>query len=240
MLTDTHCHLNMCIKKEFDVLLPPCFQEMVEPFIQEAQKKSVTTIINVGTSVIESKNCIALAHAFPGTLYATIGTHPNDGDKESWQHDVATYRELLQHDRQDTEKKEKIIVGIGETGLDFYREGYDKELQYALFKEQIEIALEYSLPIIVHTRHAHDEVLKVIAEYKQHNLRGIIHCFSEEQTFAQHAIDLGFLLGIGGTITYPKNEYLREVVRTVGLDAIVLETDAPFLPPQEIQIGRAH
>ncbi|MCL4361303.1 TatD family hydrolase [Candidatus Dependentiae bacterium] len=139
---------------------------------------------------------------------------------------------IKNHDFSATANK---IVAIGECGLDYHYPEYDKNLQYDAFKAQIEIALENDLALVIHTRSAKDEVLKILSEYKNDKLRGTIHCFSEDLQFAQDAIKLGFVLGIGGTITYPKNEILRNVLKTVGIENIILETDAPYLSPQEIR-----
>ena len=108
-------------------------------------------------------------------------------------------------------------------------------MQYDGLKAQIELSLEYNLPIIIHTRDARSEVLEVLKQYKNESMRGIIHCFSEDQRFADDAISLGFVLGIGGPLTYPKNNRVRSIFSTVPLDKIVLETDSPFLPPQIIR-----
>ncbi len=227
MFVDTHCHINTIIKKEFDQPLPENFKELALPIINAAQRQHVTTIINVGTSLIESVNCVQLAITFEN-VWATLGTHPNDLTT-TWKEDVTAYKKMLEGPHKNK------IVGIGEIGLDYHYPEYHKQRQYDGFKAQLELALEYNLPIVIHTRDAHDETLKIVSEYKQNNLRGIIHCFSESATFALHARELNFLLGIGGTITYPKNQYLRDICIETPLSSIVLETDAPFLPPQYIR-----
>ncbi len=227
MFTDTHCHINMMVKKEFDVPLPQNFKELALPIITQAQKAGITKIINVGTSVPESQNCMQLAQAFD-RCYATIGTHPNDL-KSDWKNDIATYKKWL------SAKETYKIVGIGEIGLDYHYPNYNKQIQYDGFKAQIELALEHNLPIVIHTRDAGGEVLEVLSEYKNDRARGVIHCFSEDQDFANYALELGFVLGIGGTLTYPKNKVLREIFTLAPLNKIVLETDAPFLPPQKFR-----
>ncbi len=224
MLIDTHCHLNTIVKSEFDAPLPENFSELVQPYLDEARSHHVTRIINVGTSLIESINCVLLATHFKN-IWATLGTHPNDLTAD-WKSDIVAYKKILQ-----SSDKERI-VGIGEIGLDYHYSDFDKQRQYDGFRAQIELALEHDLPIVIHTRDAADETLHVIEEYKQNNIRGIIHCFSENAAFAQHARELGFLLGIGGPLTYPKNQYLRDIFIETPLTSIVLETDAPFLPPQ--------
>ena len=227
MFTDTHCHINIMIKKEFDVPMPQNFKELAQPIITQAQQAGISHIINVGTSVPESKNCIDLAQAFD-RCYATIGTHPNDL-KSDWKKDIAAYKKWL------TAKETYKIVGIGEIGLDYHYPNYNKQMQYDGFRAQIELALEHDLPIVIHTRDAGGEVLEVLSEYKNDGVRGVIHCFSEDQDFANYALELNFILGIGGTLTYPKNNALREIFTLVPLNKIVLETDAPFLPPQQIR-----
>lgn len=227
MLTDTHCHINIMIKKEFDIPMPQNFKDLALPIIIQAKQAGVTQIINVGTSVPESQNCIQLAQAFD-RCYATIGTHPNDL-KSNWKNDITTYKKWL------SSKETYKIVGIGEIGLDYHYPNYNKQMQYDGFRAQIELALEHDLPIVIHTRDAGGEVLEVLSEYKKDGARGVIHCFSENQDFANYALELGFVLGIGGTLTYPKNNVLREIFTLVPLDKIVLETDAPFLPPQQFR-----
>jgi TatD DNase family protein len=187
----------------------------------------VDLIINVGTSRVESDNCVTLAQDFTH-VYAAIGTHPNDAT-DSWKADTAHYKKLAKF------KYDNKIVAIGEIGLDYHYPNYNKQLQYDVFKAQIEIALEFDLALIIHTRDAHDETLTILEEYKHQGIRGVIHCFSEDVPFAKHAQELGFMLGIGGTITYPKNELLRDVCKAMPLSSLILETDAPFLPPQPLR-----
>lgn len=227
MFVDTHCHINMIIKKEFDTPLQNNFLSTATPIIENAHAQNVTRIINVGTSVIESENCIRLAQHF-SSVWATIGTHPNDLTN-SWLDDIKTYTKWLK------QKEVNRIVGIGEIGLDYHYPDYNKQRQYDALRAQIELALEFDCAIVIHTRDAGAEVLEVLDEYKNNNPRGIIHCFSENDQFANKAIELGFMLGIGGTLTYPKNQTLRDIFTLVPLECIVLETDAPFLPPQPLR-----
>jgi TatD DNase family protein len=228
MLVDTHCHLNICVKSEFDRLLTTNEIAAAELLWSAAAEHGVSTIINVGTSLIESKNCITLAEKYSG-CYATIGIHPCDGKTTTWESDIASLERLIE---EDTNKR---IVGIGECGLDYYHPGYDKPFQRKLFRTQIELAIRYKKGLSVHTRSAGDEVIAILEEYGNEVPRAVIHCFSEDSAAAVRARALGAYLGIGGTITYPKNESLRAAVRAVGLTGIVLETDAPYLPPQHMR-----
>jgi len=224
MLVDTHCHLNMMVKKEFDTSLTESEFDAVGTIIKEAHNHQVETIITVGTSMIENSNCIEIAKRY-NTVYATIGLHPNDCTA-TWQKDLSTIKNLLNN------KKENNIVGIGECGMDYHWPNFNAQRQKDVFKAQIELALETNLALVIHTRDASTDTLKILQEYKNNNLRGVLHCFSEDQSYADEIINLGLLLGIGGVITYPKNDQLRKVVKTIDLKHIVLETDAPWLPPQ--------
>ncbi len=227
VLIDTHCHINVMVKKTFDTPLHSNDKSTAQQIIDDAQTHEVTTIINVGTSLIESNNCITLAQWFANN-YAVVGIHPNDCTA-TWQKDLREIETLVH-------KKEALkIVGIGECGLDFHYPDYNAQRQSDAFKAQIELALKHELALVVHTRDARDETLRVLEEYKNDITRGIIHCFSEDLSFARQVIEWNFVIGLGGTITYPKNDHLREVAQQVDLSAIVLETDAPYLPPQSIR-----
>lgn len=238
MLIDTHCHLNIMIKKKPDNLIT--YQEVyaAETYINQANDNGVSTIINVGTSLAESRNCITLARVYP-SVYAAIGIHPTDctGD---WKFDVSELNQLLISQRAEilTSKKrpaKEHIVAIGETGIDRYHPGYDSSRQKDAFKAQIELALNYDLALIVHSRDAAQETLTILDEYKHDIKRATIHCFSYDQSIANDCIKMGFMLGIGGTVTYKKNDELRAIVQTMPIENIVLETDAPFLAPQVVR-----
>ena len=224
MLIDTHCHINTIVKKEFDIPLTPSMIYAAQYVITQAESRGVTIIINVGTSLIESTNCIQLAQEY-ASCFAAIGIHPNDCT-DNWRNDI---KDIALFAPKAHELK---IVAIGECGLDFHYPDFNMQRQKDAFKMQIELALEYDLALIVHTRDAGDETLRALEEFKGQIKRGIIHCFSEDQSFANTVIQWGFALGIGGTITYPKNDYLRTIVKNMPLANVVLETDAPFLPPQ--------
>lgn len=232
MLIDTHCHLNIIVrdyktKEKFETINP---QEAIicKNIINDAISQDVTTLINVGTDLIESLTCIDIAKKFDN-CFATIGLHPTD-TTDNFQTTIDEFKKLLEL------KNTLKIVGIGECGIDKYHPGYNLTNQRKAFSAQIELALEHNLALVVHSRDADIETYECLAAYKgEPNLKGTIHCFSADQTYADKYIDLGFVLGFGGTITYPKNETLRNVVRSIPLEKIILETDAPFLPPQIIR-----
>ncbi len=227
MLVDTHCHLNMMVKKDFDVPLTASQIAQAATIADDAQESGITTIINVGTSFIESKNSLLLAKKIK-QVFATVGIHPNDAT-HAWQKELKELELLLK------EKAKHKIVGVGECGIDRHYKGYDLQRQYDAFKAQIELALTYDVGLVIHSRDAYDETLRFLEEYIRHDPRAIMHCFSYDTTFAEQVIAWKFKLGIGGTITYPNNEELRRVVAAIRLNDFVLETDAPFLPPQAIR-----
>ena len=229
MLVDTHCHLNMMVKKDFDVLLDLSLMPKVQKIVDDAAKNKVDRIINVGTSLIESKNSFLIAQHIP-TVYATIGIHPNDCTSE-WKKDFEELKKMITHEK---------VVGIGETGIDRHYPDFDLERQTDAFRAQIELALEHKKALVIHSRDAYDETLRVLEEYNKEGIRGVMHCFSYDQNFADNAIEWGFVIGIGGTITYPKNEEFRKVAQTIQLENIVLETDAPFLPIQSMRGEKNH
>lgn len=227
MLIDTHCHLNILIKNKFDVLLTQQDCQKAKEFIDNAEKNNIKKIINIGTSLIESINCVELAKYFDN-LYASVGIHPNDCTQD-WAQDLEQIKKLIKN------KNKNKIVAIGECGIDKHYLNYNLSRQKDAFKAQIELALNNNLAIVVHTRSAPEETLDCLNKFKNSGMRGVIHCFSEDINFAQEAINLGFVLGFGGTITYPKNNFLREIITSIELKNIILETDAPYLPPQEFR-----
>jgi TatD DNase family protein len=231
MLIDTHCHINMMVKSTFDTPLQKNDLPHAGTIVEQALAQNVTIIINVGTRTVENENCILLARTFD-PVFATVGIHPNDSD--TWQEDFALLKKWT------LSIKKNKIVGIGECGIDMHYPDYNLNRQRDAFKAQIELALEHNLALVVHSRDAYDETLRILEEYKKNISRATMHCFSYDQAFATIVTDWGFVLGIGGTITYPKNEELRTIVRNTDLKNIVLETDAPFLPPQAIRGKQNH
>jgi len=231
MLIDTHCHINMMVKSTFDTPLQESDIPLAQKIVDVAHAHNVTLIINVGTRAIENQNCILLARTFE-SVFATVGIHPNDSDE--WKEDFELLKKWIQH------KEKNKIVGIGECGIDMHYPDYNLNRQRDAFKAQIELALEHNLALVVHSRDAYDETLHILQEYKNNTMRATMHCFSYDQAFAQTVIDWNFVLGIGGPITYPKNEELRTIVKNIDLKHIVIETDAPFLPPQAIRGKQNH
>ena len=224
MLIDTHCHINMMVKKQFDVPMKNEEFEKAKEITTEAAAYNVKKIINIGTSIEETINCIEIAKKTDNN-YASVGIHPNDA-KTSWKADI----EKL--DRFASNKEENKVVAIGECGIDLHYPGYDLELQRNVFKAQIELALKHNLPLIVHIREAKEEAMRCLENYSNEKLKAVIHCFSEGPAFAKEILEKDFFIGIGGAVTYKKNDALREVARMIPLEKLLLETDAPFLSPE--------
>lgn len=232
MLIDTHCHLNIITRgyktKSAYTKLSTEEIKQIDTIIKSAYDNETQFIVNVGTNLIESMTCIEIAMLYKN-CYAIVGIHPNDVTP-NWIDDFKQIKTVTKH------HIENKIIGIGECGIDLHYEDYNLSRQQDAFKAHIELALEYNLALSIHSRDAAEETFKIIDLYaKESNFRGIMHCYSYDESYAIQAIDLNLVLGIGGTITYPKNEILRSIVKSVELDKIVLETDAPFLPPQSMR-----
>ncbi|MCL5436369.1 MAG: TatD family hydrolase [Candidatus Dependentiae bacterium] len=224
MLVDTHCHLDIIIEKLVDATKNSDAAQIANKIVSEAHAGSVEALITVGTTLATSRLLVAEYLQIPG-VFGAVGIHPCDAS-DTWREECGELEQLFRGPLRNK------ILAIGECGLDFYHPGFVVEQQEALFRAEIECALQHNLPLIVHTRNAFDATLAIIDEYGQRLPRGVFHCFSEDLTAAQKVVNRGFLLGMGGAVTYPKNQMLRDVVRSIGLDHFVLETDAPFLPPQ--------
>ena len=205
-LIDSHCHLN------FDGLkdrLPEVFANM------EAQSVKQALAISVSKQSFAEVFDIAQAHDH---IYCTIGIHPDSQEAEEFT--VAEMVEAAKHPK---------IVGIGETGLDYYWCKGDLSWQHQRFADHIQAANESGLPVIVHTRDAAGDTLRILKEC--HTNSGVIHCFSEDIAFAKAALDLGMYISFSGIVTFKNAPLIQEAAKYVPADRILVETDAPFLAP---------
>lgn len=218
---DSHCHLNLLVKKAFDQPLTPEQIRAAQKYIDQAKAAQVISLINISTTVIESFNSIQLAQAYPN-VFATVGIYPTDLT-DNWRDDLKTIEKMI-HDKEINK-----IVGIGEVGIDMYRSGYNLQRQIDGFRAQIELALKHDLALVIHTRAAAEETLKVLQEFKGQLQRGVIHCFSYDTAIAREVHALNLHIGISGVVLNPDNTSLHEVVRQTPLEWLLLETDAPFL-----------
>jgi TatD DNase family protein len=209
MLIDTHCHLYL---EEF--------KKDIDEVILNAQKNEVQQFFLPAINSETTEALLKLEEKFHNHCFAMMGLHPCYV-KENFQDELDFVASWL---------KKRKFAAIGECGLDFYWDKTFIKEQYIVLEKQIEWALEYNVPLILHTRSATQETIDVIKKYKTENLKGIFHCFGGSMEEANQIIELGFYLGIGGVITY-KNAGLDIVMKELDLKHIVLETDAPYLSP---------
>lgn len=214
MLTDTHAHLYW-----------DAFKEDLDEIIQRAIDAGVTTIINAGVDVELSKKALQqvqdkLANIPNFSAYCTIGIHPHEAAKFSF--DQIDKLEAIY--KSAPEK----VVAVGECGLDYLDvDEKTKNMQKKLLQTQVDLAKKLNLPLIIHCRNAWDDIFAFLK-----NTTGILHCYSGDVKVTKNALQTNYLISFAGNATYPKNEYLREAIKIIPLDRIVLETDCPFLPPQ--------
>ena len=210
MLVDSHAHVQA---RQFD----PDRAQVIEA----AFAAGIGQIVVPGTDLESSRQAVALATSYPGRVFAAVGTHPHDADTLT-DAVLAAQRELA---------RSPGVVAIGEIGLDYYRNLSPQEAQRRALVAQFELARALDLPIILHNRDSHPDM---IAHLRAHGreLRGVFHCFIGDQVMARDALDLGFYLSFAGPVTYPKNAELAQVAAWAPLDRILVETDSPYLTPQ--------
>jgi len=206
-LIDTHAHL--------DLLNDPAAA------LDRAQKAGVGQVVTVGIDLDSSRRAADFSRELPG-VFCTVGLHPHEAAKAS----PKLWGELKRLALTAS------AVAVGECGLDFYRDLSPRHLQREAFAAQIGLALDLGLPLVVHDRDAHAEVLNTLAKSGAERVGGVVHCFSGDASLAAEAVSLGFSLGITGVITYKKSDELRSLVKTVPLTKLLIETDCPYLSPE--------
>lgn len=208
-LIDTHSHIYL---SEFD----NDRKEMLE----RAEKETIVRILMPSIDTETHVQMLEAERNFPNLCLSMIGLHPCSV-KENYKNELQVVRDFLQ---------QRKFIAIGETGLDFYWDLTFKEQQFETFQQQIEWALQYDLPIVIHSRNSTDECIEMIKKNQHGKLKGAFHCFSGTIEQAHQIIDLGFYLGIGGVLTF-KNSGLDVVIEKLNLENVILETDAPYLAP---------
>ena len=209
MTIDSHAHLEM---EEFD--------DDRDAVLGRAAAAGLMAIVTVGTTIPDCEKAVELARLYP-SVYAAVGIHPHEVKGI----DAGTYDALRVLAQQEK------VVAIGEIGLDFFYDLSPREVQLRRFAEQLDLALELDLPVIIHDREAHAETLRILQQRKG-RLRGVLHCFSGDAAMARECLALGFYLSVAGPVTYRKSEQLRAVAREIPAERLLIETDAPYLAPQ--------
>lgn len=218
MFADTHCHLDF---KSFDADR--------SQVIDRARQAGVQRILNPGIDLASSQKALELARSEPG-IFAAVGVHPNEAG--AWQADSLAHLRRLAGDSR--------VVAIGEIGLDYYRDRCPAERQKRIFREQLTLAAELQLPVVVHNRQATADLLELLSEWRAALVSsgsplaerpGVLHSFSEEQSPAHLAISMGFFIGFSGPVTFRNAPDLQGVAAGLPLSRLLIETDAPFLAP---------
>jgi TatD DNase family protein len=210
MLVDSHCHLT-------GSHLEPDGPDAV---LERARRAGVAGCIAVGTDLADSRLVQALAGRHP-RIQASLGVHPHEA--RGWDPGVALELEALLRDPN--------VRFVGETGLDWHYDLSPRDVQEAVFRAHIQCARRVCKPLMIHTRQAPQDTLRILQEEGAAEVGGIIHCFSEDRAFAAKALDLGFHLSFSGIVTFPRSEAIREVAAWAPEDRILVETDSPYLAP---------
>lgn len=214
MIIDTHCHLT------YD-----SFDNDRDAMIARAQANGVEAFVTIGTGPDDWPRCLELSRKNLN-VYVSLGLHPNE---------AGIYEAKLFAQLSFLARSESRVVAIGETGLDFFRDGAPRDRQHSAFHAQLELAEELQKPFVLHCRAAENEMLDVLEKHRvktNHPLRGIWHCFTATKAHGLRAAEMGLHFGLGGVVTYPKANEVREAVAALPEDRLLLETDCPFLPPQ--------
>jgi TatD DNase family protein len=214
MLVDSHCHLDF-----------PEFAPQLDAIVARARDAGVGVCVTIGTRLSGFERVHEIAGQFPG-VYCSIGIHPHDAEKEPLK------------DESPLIERAKLakVVGIGETGLDYFYEHAPRQAQVANFRAHIAAARETKLPLIVHTRDADDDTITVLREEMDRGtFTGVIHCFTGTRRLAEASLELGFYISVSGIATFKKSDELRAVLRDVPMERLLVETDAPFLAPMPLR-----
>ncbi|MTI48824.1 MAG: TatD family deoxyribonuclease [Firmicutes bacterium] len=210
MLIDSHAHLD---DKRFD--------KDRDDIISDLKKDDVDIVINPGADFLSSVKAVSLSEKYEN-IYAAVGIHP---------HDAKTMDDETINVLRDLTKKGKVVA-IGEIGLDYHYDNSPRDIQQQRFREQIKLAKELKLPIIVHDRDAHKDTFDIISEELDENLTGVIHSFSASTEMAKKYIDMGFYISFSGPITFKNAKQPKEVAKEIPLEHILIETDSPYLTPE--------
>lgn len=210
-LIDTHCHLDM-----------DAYHDDLSEVLHRAEKNHIDRVISVGIDLSSSRAAIDIAKRFT-SVYATVGVHPHD--VKNINND--TYDKLVTLAAENT----NVVVGYGEIGLDYVKLYSPREVQKKRFIEQLHLAIDLNLPVIIHDREAHEDLISILKTTPQNPKGGVIHCFSGNLSMAQLCIEMGYYISIPGVVTFKNAVELQEVARKINIEHMLLETDGPFLAP---------
>ena len=207
---DTHAHLHF-----------PDFADDLEAVLDRARAAGVRGMVTIGTDRDTNRTVVELARRLPD-VWATVGIHP---------HDAAEATEADFEEMERLARSEAKVVGLGEMGLDFFRNLSPRDVQEKVFRRQLGMARAVGKPVVIHCRDAHAEILGILAEEKAGETGGVMHCFSGDVEMARRCLDLGLFISLAGPVTYKNARALPDVARFVPEDYLVVETDCPYLPP---------
>ncbi|PWI34993.1 metal-dependent hydrolase [Vibrio albus] len=210
MFVDSHCHLD---KLDYEDL-----HEGIEDVVRKAEQAKVTEMLSVGVTLDAFPRMMDMIEKYD-TIYASCGVHPLDVESPF---SLDTLTEFAHHPK---------VVAIGETGLDYHYQPETADLQKIRFEQQVELAVEVNKPLIIHTRNAREDTLSILRNGHAEKCGGVIHCFTEDLDFARSAMELGFYISISGIVTFRQATELKDVVKQLPLDRLLIETDSPYLAP---------
>jgi len=212
-LIDTHAHLEM-----------PQFDGDRDEVIKRTVESGISLIIDVGSDLSGSRTALELARRYD-FIYASAGIHPHEVKGVT----IETYKEIREL------LSDPKVVAVGEIGLDYYKDYSPRDIQQREFINQIRIAKEFKKPVIVHSRDAREDTLKILKDEKVSEIGGIMHCFSGDEEMARRCMDMGFYISFAGPVTYPNADKLRKVVKSIPTNRLLTETDCPYLAPQQMR-----
>lgn len=211
---DSHCHLDF----------PDFAEEGVAALIDRARLNRVGHMLTISTHTQRLGNYTAIADRFDN-VWTTVGVHPHQANQE-------IERDVTASQLSDMANSHAKIIAVGECGLDYFYDDVPHDIQHKVFREHIRAAITTDLPIIIHARQADTDMIRILQEEgAKESLRGVLHCFSSTKELADFALEIGFYISFSGIVTFPKSIELQEICKTIPLERILVETDAPYLAP---------
>jgi TatD DNase family protein len=221
-MIDTHCHID-----------DPQYAEDLDAFLVSQREGGVEAILVPGVEAATTQDVLDVCAKYPGYLFPALGLHP-ENVKEDWREQLAAIKAAVDKSFASTPytlhptPRHSRLIAIGEIGLDYHWDVTFKEQQHEALREQMRWAEQYHLPVMIHSRDATEDTLKILREFP--SVKGVMHCFSGSHEVAEQVVKMGYYLGIGGVLTF-KNCKLAEHLVGIPLEALVLETDAPYMAP---------